>query len=108
MERVSKQHQRAIANDLLGNTRALAILEDCYAQAVITEWETNTTPDKFDDDRIWAVGIEPPEGGELLAFTPENVKRTLHALPDLFGELQEVSKGLQFYRQSLIDDAAKN
>lgn len=106
MERVSKQHQRAIANDLLGNTRALAILEDCYSQTVITEWETKTGG--TEDAPEWTPGMENPSGGDLLPFEPGNVKAALHALPDLFAELQEIAKGLQYYRQSLIDEAAKN
>lgn len=107
MERIGKQHQRAIANDLLGNTRALAILEEAYAFGIITEWETNIA-DEDATEPEWTPGIENPNGGELLPFTVENVKATLHALPDLFQELQEVAKGLQFYRQSLIEEAAKN
>jgi hypothetical protein len=107
MEKVSKQHQRAIAQDLLGNARALAILETAYAETIITEWETNTNPDT-EAEPVWVAGIENPDGGELLPVTPENIKRTLHALPDLFAELQEVAKGLQFYRQSLIDETAGN
>jgi hypothetical protein len=105
MERISKQHQRAIAQDLLGNARALVILETAYAETIITAWETNTGTE---DEPVWVSGIENPDGGELLPFNAENVKRTLHALPDLFQEIQEVAKGLQFYRQSLIDDAAGN
>lgn len=105
MELIEKQHKRAIANDLLGNTRALAILEEAYAKTIITEWETNTGTE---DAPEWSAGIENPNGGDLLPVTWENVKAVLHALPDLFFELQEVAKGLQFYRQALIDEAAKN
>lgn len=105
MEQIGKKHQRAIANDLLGNTRALAILEDAYVQCVILAWETNTGTE---EEPIWTPGIENPEGGELLPFNPVNVKSVIHALPDMFQELIEIATGLQFYRQSLIDGVAGN
>lgn len=106
MEKVSKQHQRAIQNGLMENSRAMEILREVYAECVVLDWETNVA--EAGDEPEFKRGIESPDGGELLPFNKENVIATLKALPDLFVELQTTATNIQFFRQSLIDDAVKN
>lgn len=105
MERISAQHQRAIQNNLLQNDKALALILDAYAEAVVLNWETNTGTE---EDPSWVVGIEPPNEDQLLPFNKDNVKMVLKALPELFAELRADATNLQFYRQSLVDGAVKN
>jgi hypothetical protein len=106
IEKVNKQQGRALAAGLIGNAKALAMLEDAFAESIILAWETNVGGDEANP--VWKAGIENSEGGELLPFTVENVKATIHNLPDLFAEIRQVAQDQQFYRQSLIDEAAKN
>lgn len=106
IERIGKEHQRAIANDLLGAERSRQIMIDAYAQAVILNWETNIGTET---EPVWKVGIEPEnEGDELLPFNEANVKATFIEMPDLFRECVEVASGLQFFRESLLDNKIKN
>lgn len=100
MEKIGKEQGRALKAGLVSNEKAVAILSGTYADTVILAWET------FKDGE-YVSGIEGPEG-DLLPFTPENVKATLLALPGMLMEIREIAEDQQFYLQSIIDGAAKN
>lgn len=104
IEKASKEHGRALANGLITNDRARSMMATAYAEAVILNWETNVGTELEPE---WKQGIEA-ETGELLPFNKENVISTLLALPDLFNELVSCASDIQFFRQSLLDGAAKN
>lgn len=107
MERVSKEHKRAIANELLTSQQSLTILREAYIETVIKAWQTNVAPEgSIEED--WQDGIEADDGGELLPFTPDNVRATLIELPDLFMEIKEAAEKLHYFQQSRLDAAVKN
>lgn len=105
MEKISKQHGKAVEVGALENVRAMTILREAYADTVILDWETNTAD--VGDEPVFVRGIES-EDGELLPVTRENVVNTLKALPDLFTTIQSTAQNMQLFRQSLLDDVVKN
>lgn len=100
MARISKNHKRAIDHDLLSQDKARQLVFETYADHVILNWETLV-------DGEWREGIEGPDG-DLLPFNRENVIETLNEMPDLFTEIKLTAENIQYYRQSLLDDAVKN
>lgn len=106
MERIQKQHKRAIENDLLSNEKGRDLLYEAYAEAVVMSWETRIT-DEGVEPAEYKEGIEQPDGS-IAPFTKENVKETFKRLPDLFREIKDTAESMQFYRASLVEDSVKN
>lgn len=102
MERISAKHQRAITHGLLENKQAMAILHEVYADHIILDWET-----RENDEVPWQEGIEGPNG-DIIPATKENIIATFKELPDLFLEIKSTAESIQFFRQSILDDAVKN
>ncbi|MEE8518136.1 MAG: hypothetical protein V3S98_03310, partial [Dehalococcoidia bacterium] len=53
LEQKTKPYRRAIATETMDDARAMELLQETYAEAIILNWETKVG-DKF------VVGIEPP------------------------------------------------
>lgn len=107
MERVSKEHKRAIANELLTSKQSMNILREVYIDTIIKGWQTNVAPEDAAEEE-WVDGIEADDGDELLEVTAENIKAVLIELPDLFMEIKQAADKLNYYQQSILDEAVKN
>lgn len=101
LEAKTKPYRRAIQTETMDNDRAMELLRETYAEAVILNWETKVEGE-------WNVGIENPDGEELLPFSGDSVLQTLQALPDLFLDLQQQAGKVALFRQSIIEDDAGN
>ena len=69
--------------------------------------ETVTGWQRWVDDG-WVEGIEAEDGTSTIAFTPENVRRTLEQLPELCDELHNEAMSAGNYRQQELEDDAGN
>lgn len=101
MERVMRNHGRAIQNGLLGEHLSREILYRVYADTVVKNWQTRR------GDKL-APGIEQDGSDELLPVTADNIAATFAALPDLFLECKLAAESQQYFRQSVLDNAVKN
>lgn len=104
MEKIGKIHRRAIENELLSSERSVAILREVYADTIILAWETDVSSNGEPD---WQPGIEGPDG-DLIPATRENILATFKELPDLFIEVKVAAEKMQYFAQSILDDAVKN
>jgi hypothetical protein len=101
MLKFSKENARAMATASIDETKMLNFLMEVYAEYVVTDWETET------ETKTWIKGIEGADGG-ILEVNFDNILATFKELQDLFLECKLVAEGIQYFRQSLLDDAVKN
>lgn len=109
MEKVHKQHSRAIQLGAMSDNRMRDILYEVYADTVVKSWETNLNEEGDEPD--FKPGIEnifEEDATDLLPFTRENVIAVFKAMPDLFVEVKTTAENISFYRESLVEDAVKN
>lgn len=104
MAKLVKEHKRAIDLELMGDTKAMKMLSELYAEHVVVSWETNIGSE---DSPEWVDGIDNGEGG-VIAATFDNIVATFIELPDYFAECKQFAESLQYYRESLISDTVKN
>jgi len=100
LEAKTKPFRRAIQTETMDPDRALDILRQVYAEAVILKWETKV-------DGKFKSGIEA-EDGKLLPSTVANIDLTLKNLPDLFADLQEQAGKAALFRESIREDSSGN
>ena len=105
LERKAKPFRRALQSGSLSDEKAISMLREAYAEAVILRWETLR-------DGEWEIGIEAPADGnkdkQFLPFTVENIILTLENLPDLFADIQSQSNDIALFRQEYLEDDAGN
>ena len=106
LEQKTKPYRRAIQTETMDPTVAEEMLREVYAEAIILNWQSKIGEE--DGARVFAVGIEAPEGEELLDFTKENVVDTLRRLPDLFTDLQQQSNKISLFREDVLEHDAGN
>lgn len=109
VEKKTKPFRRAIQVGAFDNDRSIAILREVYAEVVVLDWEVNKgTIDK----PKWTKGIDPKDAGEdgkdLLPVNPENIKKVLLNLPDLFLDLQQQAQTGALYRAELNEADSGN
>lgn len=78
-----KPYQRQIQAKTMDEAVTRAVMADVYAKTVIVGWEEVRGRD-----------------GELLPFTPENVKQVLIDLPDLFDDIQTAANDASLFREA--------
>lgn len=100
LEAKTKPYRRAIQIETMDNEKAMDLLLEAFAEAVVLNWEVK------DGDK-WKKGIEGPDG-DVIPFNTDNVIKTLRALPDLFNDLQEQASKVALYRKSIDEDDAGN
>lgn len=109
LEAKTKHLRRAIAVGAIGNEQSMAIMRECYAEAVVLDWETNTGTLA---EPKWERGIDPKDAGEkgkeLLPCTPANYKKVFLHLPDLFIDLQQQAQAGASYRTEINEGSAGN
>lgn len=96
----SRPYQRAIAQKVMDNNRALDIVKAVFAEAVIMSWET-----KVNDK--WISGLEGPDG-KVIPATVENIINVFNDLPDLFADIQEQAQNIALFREELLEASEKN
>jgi hypothetical protein len=101
----AKPFRRALQTETMDPGKADAIMQETFAEAVILNWETRSIDGP---NAVWNVGIENPDGGELLPFNKENVLATFKLLPDLYKDIQEQAQKSALFRQSIRETEAKN
>lgn len=107
LEKKTKPFRRAIQTETMDPNQAEEILRETYAEAVVLNWQSKVGEDE-NGERILEVGIEAPDGGDLLPLTEENVVKTLRNLPDLFIDLQQQAGKVALFRQDVLETDAGN
>ena len=97
----AKPYQRLIQLDQLDNDKAIEILMEVYAQAVVKNWESKSNGE-------WVPGIENQEGSELLPVNAANVLAVFKALPDLFADIRVQAEQGALFRTALREQASGN
>ena len=100
MTKKTQPYRRQIAQGSMDPKEELRLLREVYAETVILGWEAQVGGE-------WKSGIETESGG-LIPFTPDNVIKTLEALPELFIELQGLASNAAQYRAEDLKDDAGN
>lgn len=109
LEAMTKPYRRAMQTDTMDNEKAIDIMREVYANAVILLWEVRVPTGKDGKDEYkWIKGIEAPDGADPLPYTKENVADALRALPDLFMDLQEQAAKVSLFRETILEDEAGN
>lgn len=102
MDAKTKPFRRAIQTETMDNEKAMDLVREGYAEAVVLDWETKV-------DGKFKQGIEDLENeGKLIEVTPTNIFKTFKALPDLFTEIQEQAQKAALFRTELKEADAKN
>jgi len=101
LDQATKPHERLIQLGSFSNEQAEDLLKAVYAKSVIKDWET-----KVDDK--WLVGLENPDGGELLPVTVANILTVFELLPDLYIDLRDQAQKSALYRVALREEAEGN
>lgn len=102
LEAKTKPHKRAIQTETMDQERALDIVREVYAEAVILKWET-----KIGDEFV--EGIEDPsDSTKVIPVTKENLMATFRNLPDLFSDLQDQATKAALFRDQLREEDVKN
>lgn len=91
MERVHREYRKQIQLDVLDAKKSVDLLVQVYADTVVLGWEGVTGED-----------------GKPLPFNRENCAKLLRDLPDLFRELQEHAGSMALFRESILEQDAKN
>jgi len=105
MSKIAEQHKRAIATGLITDEKAKQVLYEVYAEHVVIDWETNLGTEA---NPVWAQGIEPEDGDDLLPVTFENVVAFFREMPDFFLEVKETAESVQNFREALVKHIAGN
>lgn len=109
MEKIMRQHGRALNTGAMSAERETEILREVYADTIVFNWRTRVKDEKTGEDKL-VTGIENvlDDKGGVIPFNRENVISTFKVLPDLFIECKLTAENISFYRQSLLDQAVKN
>jgi hypothetical protein len=101
METKTRPFRKAIQAGSFSEDRALPILIEVYSETIIKAWEIQSSAGE------WLKGIHSKDGG-ILPVTKENIMHTLHILPKLFEDIQEMSKSISAYREEILEEDSKN
>jgi len=99
IESLFRTHRRSIKMGTVSEEVVNPLLAEAFVRTIIKGWQV-VVPDETDDARepVYADGIHDPETGDVVAVTPENIKRVL--LDPKFG------KDLFTYIREQADNAA--
>lgn len=107
LEAKTKPYRRALQTDTMDTSVANQIMLEVYAEAIILNWQTKISEGQHGKP-LYKVGIEAPEGGDLLPFKVKNVVQTLRDLPELFTDIQSQANKFALYRESILEAEAGN
>lgn len=91
LEKKARPFRRALANDLLPNSRQREILMEVFAETVVLGWE----------------GIRG-EDGEEISHSPAACLQLFKDLPDIFDDIKEQAERAALFRVSTRETQAKN
>lgn len=101
-------YKRAIATETLSDEISNKVLMEAYAEAVIIAWEVrDEQADVSGGESQWVSGIEA-EDGHVMPFNPENVIKTLKALPDLYIDIRAQASKAALFLRSIRENDSKN
>lgn len=95
---VHKKHKYKVENGLFKGDEANSVMAEVYAATVVKGWRSK----KYGEGKL--VGKD----GSPLAFTTENVKALLIALPALFADIRERAMKIADFRRAQLEDDVKN
>ena len=91
LEVKTRPHRRAIQTETMSTAQSEGLFREVYAEAVILGWSGVTD-----------------ESGKVLTFSRANCMKLLTDLPDLFDDIKEQATKVALFRESLLEDDAKN
>lgn len=84
VEKKMRPYRRALSTGTLDNATALSVMRECFAEAVILDWENVTD-----------------ENGEILPYSQHACLKLLTDLPDLFADIRQVAESMSAYKEEL-------
>jgi hypothetical protein len=98
LNKVTKPHQSAIANDALDNDLARKMLQEVFADTVLLDWENLPKSELTGND----------EDVEELEFNRENAIALFTEMPDLYDDWESRAQKSAAFREAEREIAAKN
>lgn len=86
-----RKYDRLVKNDLLETDQMREVMREVLAETVVISWK----------------GVTDREGNEL-PFTKENCIQLFKDLPDLFDDVLEQSRKASLFKQTILEEEAKN
>lgn len=100
-EELTRDIRQELDSGVLPEETSIAINHELYARTVVKGWEVKSESGK------WVEGIEA-EDGSIVVVTVDNLVKVFNDLPDLFLDIQRVSKTLGVYLQHAQKADLKN
>lgn len=100
----SKPFRRAIESESMDSDHQMRILQECYMETVILNWEVKR------DDK-WVIGIDPPMGEPkegVSNFDRKNMERAFRDMPDLFLDIHQQAQKATLFKADLEEVEIKN
>ena len=91
LEAKVKPYRRQIQNETIERETMTSIMREVYADTVVIGWSN----------------VQNAQGEEL-AFNRENVIQLFTDLPELFEDIQSQANNVAIFRESILEDEAKN
>lgn len=110
METILRKNRRAIETGTMPNDVGEKLHAEAYAKTVILQWQMQDGTEVNDDGievAKYIDGIETPDGG-IMPATPENIMKTLMALPELFIDIRQQAQSLGNFREFELEADSKN
>ena len=98
LERVTRPHSSAIANESLDNELAMKMLREVFVDTVMMDWDNIPKSELTGND----------DDTELLDFSRENVLALFDELPDAYDDWESRAKKSAAFREKEREAAAKN
>jgi len=105
IEKKTKPYLRAIQTETMSEKVAQRLLREAFAETIIVNWEL-----PGDEEGQWVRGIEDPESGEVLEFSPDEVLKVIShpELGDLWADLRDQAQKGTLFRASIDEIRAGN
>lgn len=103
----TKPYERQMKNNTLSDKDSDELMAGIYAKSIVLGWESNYGSD---DQPEWKPTLTVPASKkhnreeEVLEFSPENVKKVLLLLPDLFADIREQATTASNFRDDDADE----
>jgi hypothetical protein len=109
LKRRMDPHKRAVQNGTISDEFAERLLNEVYADSIITNWDSLVETGELDEESgnpvtEWKNGIVN-RAGELLEFNWENVVHTLCDLPDLARDLRGQAADMALFKRQNDEQA---
>ena len=102
----SKPYKRAIQNEQLSDEKANDLMMKTYAEAVVTNWETEVKQE--DGTKVFKKGVLLKGQEGLQPVNIENIVAVFKLIPDLFSDVMAEASKLSNYISYQREEDAKN